>query len=402
MPKVLLSGLPPATLRGRRVVVRADLNVPLTDDGEVSDRTRIRASLPTLRHLVDAGARVVVLSHLGRPQGSPDPRFSLAPVARALGEELGSSVRFVDEVVGDEAAAAVRALGEGEVLLLENTRFLPGETANAPELAADLAAFGDLFVNDAFGTAHRAHASTAGLADAVRKRGGSAVAGLLLERELRFLGDALADPERPFVAILGGAKISGKIDVVEALLPRVDRLIVGGAMANTFFLALGLEVGDSLVEPDRIRMARDLLERAGDRLLLPVDVRVAERIEADAEVRVRARAAVEPGDRIIDIGPESEALFTEELRGARTVVWNGPMGVFELEPFRGGTVRLAEAAARAADAGATVIVGGGDSAAAAEIAGVADRLTHISTGGGASLELLAGATLPAIEALDER
>lgn len=401
MPKALLSSLSSDALRGRRVVVRADLNVPISSSGEVGDDTRIRASVPTLRHLVDAGARVVLLSHLGRPKGAPDPAASLAPVAEVLARALGAPVRFVADLVGDDARAAVGDVGNGEVLLLENTRFHPGETANDPELARALAEYGELFVNDAFGTAHRAHASTAGIASAIRSGGGRAVAGLLLERELQFLGDALADPERPFVAILGGAKISGKIDVVEALLPRVDRLIVGGAMANTFFLALGLEVGDSLVEPDRVEMARELLERGGDRLLLPIDVRVADAIEAGAEVRVRARTAVEAGDLIADIGPESEALFASEIRDARTLLWNGPMGVFELEPFRGGTVGLAHAVADAADRGATAVLGGGDSAAAAEVAGVADRLTHISTGGGASLEFLAGETLPGIDSLDD-
>lgn len=402
MPKALLSALPTDALKGRRVVVRADLNVPLSDAGEVADDTRIQASVASLRHLVEAGARVVLLSHLGRPKGRPDPAASLAPVARVLQSALGSPVQFVADLVGDEAAAAVSSLEPGRVLLLENTRFEAGETADDPALARVLAGYGDLFVNDAFGTAHRAHASTAGIASAIRAAGGRAVAGLLLERELQFLGDALADPERPFVAILGGAKISGKIDVVEALLPRVDRLIVGGAMANTFFLALGLEVGDSLVEPDRVEMARELLERGGDRLLLPIDVRVADEIAPDAEARVRARTEVRPGDRIADIGPESEALFAAEIRGARTLVWNGPMGVFELEPFRGGTVQLARAVADAADGGATAVLGGGDSAAAAEVAGVSDRLTHISTGGGASLEFLAGEALPGIEALDER
>lgn len=400
MPKALLSTLPPDHLNGRRVVVRADLNVPLSDAGEVADDTRIQASVPTLRHLVDAGARVVLLSHLGRPEGRPDPAASLAPVAPVLEAALGSPVHFVPDLVGDEAAAAVASLEPGRVLLLENTRFEAGETADDPALARALADYGDLFVNDAFGTAHRAHASTAGIASAIRAAGGRAVAGLLLERELTFLGDALADPERPFVAILGGAKISGKIDVVEALLPRVDRLIVGGAMANTFFLALGLEVGDSLVEPDRVEMAKELLRRGGDRLLLPIDVRVADEIAPDAEVRVRARSEVQSGDRIADIGPESEALFAAEIRDARTLIWNGPMGVFELEPFRGGTVQLAHAVADAADGGATAVLGGGDSAAAAEVAGVSERLTHISTGGGASLELLAGEALPGIEALE--
>lgn len=402
MPKASLSALDPASLRGARVVVRADLNVPLSDSGEVADDTRIRASLPTLRLLLESGARVVLLSHLGRPKGAPDPALSLAPVARVIEGALDAPVRFVDDLMGPDARSAVESLSEGELLVLENTRFDPGETANDAGLARSLAGYGALFVNDAFGTAHRAHASTAGVAQAIRAAGGSAVAGLLLERELQFLGDALDDPERPFVAVLGGAKISGKIDVVEALLPRVDRLIVGGAMANTFFLALGLEVGASLVEADRVEMAGELLERAGDRLLLPVDVRVAQEIAPYAEVRVCARSAVGEGDRIADIGPESERLFAEVTRNARTVLWNGPMGVFELAPFREGTVQLARAVADAADAGATAVLGGGDSAAAAEVAGVSDRLTHISTGGGASLEFLAGETLPGIESLDDQ
>lgn len=402
MAKALLSQLTDDDLRGRRVVVRADLNVPLTDGGEVADATRIEASVPTLRRLVDAGARVVLLSHLGRPKGTIDPAYSLAPVGRALDELLPGAVTFVDDLVGPDARAAVESLDDGELVLLENTRFDARETANDPSLAEALAGYGELFVHDAFGTAHRAHASTEGVARVVRAAGGRAVAGLLLERELRFLGEALDDPERPFVAVLGGAKISGKIDVVEALLPRVDRLLVGGAMANTFFLAMGLEVGDSLVEPERVEMARDLLDRAGDRLLLPVDVRAAHEIDADAQVRVTDRGGVRAGERIGDVGPDTEALFADEIRRARTVVWNGPMGVFELTPFREGTVRLAEAVAAAADAGAVTILGGGDSAAAAEVAGVSERLTHVSTGGGASLELLAGEVLPGIEALTDR
>lgn len=400
MAKTLLSALPDRDLRGRRILVRADLNVPLSE-GRVSDDTRIQASLPTLRRLTGAGARVVLLSHLGRPKGTVNPEYSLAPVARALDDALEAPVRFVADLVGPEARAAVESLGDGEILLLENTRFDPRETANDPGLSEALAGYGDLYVNDAFGAAHRAHASTEGVARVVRAAGGRAMAGLLLEKELTFLGEALAAPQRPFVGILGGAKISGKIDVVEALLPRVDRLLVGGAMANTFFLAMGLEVGDSLVEPDRVDMARDLLDRAGDRLLLPVDVRVAREIAPDAEVRVVPRSGVAAGDRIGDVGPDTEALFADEIRAARTVVWNGPMGVFELDPFRHGTVHLALAVAEAADAGAVTVLGGGDSAAAAEVAGVAERLTHISTGGGASLELLAGRTLPGIDALSD-
>lgn len=400
MPKRLLRTLPREELRGRRVFVRADLNVPL-GEGRVADDTRIRASLPTLELLTAAGARVVLTSHLGRPKGAPDAAYSLAPVAERMGELLGTPVRFVPEPVGEGARAAVEDLAEGEVLILENTRFLPGETANDPELASRFAEYAELYVNDAFGTAHRAHASTAGVAEAVRAKGGIAVAGLLLEKELAFLGDALESPERPFVAVLGGAKISGKIDVVEALLPRVDRLLIGGAMANTFFLALGLEVGKSLVEEDRVAMARDLMERAGDRLLLPVDCRVADRIAADAEARVVARNEVSEADLIGDIGPESESLYDSVVAEAGTILWNGPMGVFEMEPFAEGTLALARAVAEATDRGATSVLGGGDSAAAAEAAGVSERLTHVSTGGGASLEFLAGADLPGVAALSE-
>lgn len=394
-----LRDLDTTSLQSRTVVVRADLNVPLAADGSIADDTRLRASLPTLEFLLGKGARVVLLSHLGRPEGRPESRFSLAPVGRWLDDTLGGRVRFVDELVGDRARASIAELEDGEAVLLENTRFHPGETANDAELAAVLAAYGQGFVNDAFGAAHRAHASTEGIARAVRAAGGWAVAGLLLERELAFLGELLDEPARPFVAILGGAKISGKIDVIEALLPRVDTLLIGGAMANTFFLAMGLEVGRSLVEPDALDTARDLMERAGEKLLLPVDCVVADSLEPGVATTVRARAAVGPTERIGDIGPDSAALYADELAAARTILWNGPMGVFELAPFREGTVALARAVADATDRGARSIVGGGDSAAAADDAGVADRLTHVSTGGGASLEFLAGATLPGVAAL---
>lgn len=401
MPKKTLTTLDPATLKGIRVVVRADLNVPL-EEGEVGDDTRIRATVPTLRTLLDAGARVVVLSHLGRPSGRPDPDYSLRPVAARLSELLDRQVEFVPELVGDEASRAVDGLEPGALLLLENTRFLPGETAGDEELARTLAAYGDLFVNDAFGAAHRDHASTAGIARAIREDGGEAVAGHLMERELDVLGRTLDEPDPPFVAILGGAKISGKVDVMEALLPRVDTLLVGGAMANTFFRALGLETGDSLVEEDRVDMAEKVLRAAEDRLLLPVDCVVTPSLEADAETRVVPRDSVSPGDRIADIGPASRELFAGALADARTVLWNGPMGVFELPPFRAGTLAVAEAVADATDRGALTVVGGGDSVAAAEMAGVIDRLTHVSTGGGASLEFLAGAELPGVAALSER
>jgi phosphoglycerate kinase len=397
--KKTLDDVDAAELDGRTVLVRADLNVPL-EDGTITDEQRVRASLPTLERLTGSGARVVLLSHLGRPGGEPDPRFSLEPVARRLDELLEAPVEFVRAPSGPEVEERLAALEAG-VLLLENTRFLPGETENDADLAQAWAALGSLFVNDAFGTAHRAHASNAGLASAVRARGGEAVAGLLLARELRFLGDALEAPERPFVAVLGGAKMSGKIDVIRALLPRVDRLLIGGAMANTFFRAMGLETGASLVEEERVEMARDTMEAAGEKLVLPVDCVVADAIEEGVETRVVERAAVDDDDRIADIGPATREAFREALAEARTVVWNGPMGVFEVEAFAGGTVAVARAAAEAADGGAVVVLGGGDSAAAAREAGVADRLTHVSTGGGASLEFLAGNELPGVAALDD-
>jgi len=396
----LLRSLPQEQLQGRRVLVRADLNVPLRD-GRVTDDTRIRASIPTLDLLTGAGASVVLLSHLGRPGGEVDPTLSLAPVARRLGELARGNVDFLGATTGPEVADRVASLEAGDILLLENTRFLAGETANDPGLGRSLGALADVYVNDAFGTAHRAHASTVGAARIIREAGGLAVAGLLMERELEFLGRALGDPKRPFVALLGGAKISGKIDVVEALLPRVDRLLVGGAMANTFFLALGLDVGDSLVEEDRVEMARELMARAGDRLMLPVDCRVVPEIEAGAVVRVCARDEVQAGDRIGDIGPATEVLFRNQVLEARTVVWNGPMGVFEVDGLSHGTLAVARAVADATDDGAVSVLGGGDSAAAAEAAGVSDRLTHVSTGGGASLEFLAGETLPGVAALSE-
>jgi phosphoglycerate kinase len=398
--KKSLQDLDRASLDGKTVLVRADLNVPV-EGSTITDDQRIQASLPTLRLLTEAGARVVVFSHFGRPKGAPNPAFSLAPVAARLGELLDQPAAFVSEPSGPVLRDAVARLKDGDVALVENTRFLPGETANDPDVAAAWAGLGQVFVNDAFGTAHRAHASTAGLAAAIQADGGEAVAGLLMERELRFLGEALEDPERPFVAILGGAKISGKIDVVEALLPRVDRLLVGGAMANTFFRALGLETGDSLVEDDRVELAVDTLERAGDRLLLPVDCVVADEIREGASTRIVERSAVRPGDRIADIGPATRALFGDEIASARAIVWNGPMGVFEVDAFAQGTIAVAHSVAEACDQGATGIIGGGDSAAAAQEAGVAHRLTHVSTGGGASLALLAGSILPGVAALSD-
>lgn len=401
MKTLTLQDLPDTALRDRRVLVRVDYNVPL-DEGRVTDDTRIRATLPTLEYLLERGARVILVSHLGRPKGEWVPKFSLRPAADRLAELIDAPVRFVDDVVGAEARSAVDSLGAGEILVLENARFLEGEETNDEALAEAFAALGDVFVNDAFGAAHRAHASTCGVAEVMREEGRPAVAGLLMERELRFLGSALEAPERPFVAILGGAKISGKIDVIEHLLPRVDHLLIGGAMANTFFRALGLETGGSLVEEDRIEMARELLERAGDKLVLPVDCVVAGRAEPGIRTWILDRDAVPPEGSIFDIGPKSVATFGEFIAKARTVLWNGPMGIFEIPEFSEGSDGIARAVADATGRGATTIIGGGDTAAAVEAAGLADRMTHVSTGGGASLEFLEGRTLPGVAALDTR
>ncbi|HEV7591178.1 MAG TPA: phosphoglycerate kinase [Longimicrobium sp.] len=402
MNKLTLNDLPERALRGRRVLVRVDYNVPLDADGKITDDTRITATLPTLRRLIESGARIVLLSHFGRPKGKVVPEMSLRPCAARLGELLGREVAFSEQIVGPEAVEATRALGDGDVLLLENTRFLAGEEKNDPELARQMAELGEVFVNDAFGAAHRAHASTAGVAEVMKAQGKPVVAGLLMAKELEYLGRALENPARPFAAILGGAKISGKIDVINALLPRVDRLLIGGAMANTFFRAMGLQTGTSLVEDDRVEMARGLVASSGDKLALPVDCIVTDRLEPGAERRVVARDAI-PADRMVaDIGPETVARYRADLAGAKTVLWNGPMGVFEVPEFADGTRGVAEAVAQATDAGATTIVGGGDSAAAVSELGLEGRMSHVSTGGGASLEFLEGKELPGVAVLDER
>ncbi len=398
--KKTLGDLPSDALARAVVAVRADFNVPLSE-GTVADATRIERTVPTVRHLVDAGAKVVVLSHLGRPKGRVRSELTLEPVARCLGRLAGAEVRFCPHTRGASVQDIVSEMRPGTVVVLENTRFDPGETANDPSLARDWATWADHFVLDAFGTSHRAHASTAGLPRAVRKKGGEALAGFLVARELSVLSGALAEPRRPFLAVIGGAKISGKIDVIDALLPRVDALLVGGAMANTFFLAMGMETGASLVEPEKTAMARRLMEVGGARLVLPVDCTVAASIDAGAETRFVDRTEVGPGDVIGDVGPVTVKLFRSYLREAATVVWNGPMGVAEHPNLAGGTTGMARAAAAAADRGATVIVGGGDSAAAARAAGVADRITHVSTGGGAALALLAGGDLPGVDALSD-
>ncbi len=398
MRAMTLEDLSGAVLEGKRALVRVDFNVPL-DSGRVADDTRIEATLPTLQRLLDGGASMVLMSHLGRPKGQRKQELSLRPVAARLGELINAPVRFVADVVGPEAQEAAGSLEPGSILVVENTRFLPGEEANDRDLAEQMARLGDFYVNDAFGSAHRAHASTAGVAEVMREQGKAAVAGLLMEKEIRYLGQALEKPARPFVAILGGAKISGKIDVIENLLPRVDRLLIGGAMANTFFRALGLETADSLVEVDRLDMAKDLLGRGGDKLVLPVDCVVAQDATEDAPTRTVARDAVPAGTKILDIGPASVDAFRGYVHEAGTVVWNGPMGMFEKAPFRAGTEQLAHAVADATDAGTTTIIGGGDTAAAVQRAGLADRMSHVSTGGGASLEFLEGKELPGVAVL---
>ncbi|MEP6763051.1 MAG: phosphoglycerate kinase [Gemmatimonadaceae bacterium] len=386
-----------AELKGKRALVRVDFNVPLDDAGNVTDDTRITAALPTLNALLDRGARVVLLAHFGRPKGAPEEKYSLAPVAKRLVQLMAPrKVTFLRETIGASAVSATKALANGETLLLENTRFLPGEETNDDSLSKSLAELGDVYVNDAFGAAHRAHSSTAGVAKFLRP----AVAGLLMEKELAYLGSALANPERPFVAILGGSKISGKIDVVEALLPKVDHLLIGGAMACTFFRAMNLETGKSLVEPDRLDMAADLLKRAGTKLRVPVDATVSSAMENSAGAHAVDRNAIPANEAMFDIGPKSIAEFEQLVLSARTVLWNGPMGVFERPPFDAGTRAIAIAMAKATAKGATTIIGGGDSAAAVAEAGLESQMSHVSTGGGASLEFLEGKPLPGVVALD--
>ncbi|HMM27025.1 MAG TPA: phosphoglycerate kinase [Aggregatilineaceae bacterium] len=383
-------------LTGKRVLVRVDFNVPIDENGKVTDDTRIRAAIPTLKYILDQRPRYVALmSHLGRPKDEPDPKYSLRPVVPVLSDLLGVDVAFSEDSVGEIAKKAAEAVPEGGVLLLENTRFYKAEKKNDEAYARQLAELGDVYVNDAFGSAHRAHASTEGVARFL-----PAVAGFLMEKELTYLANAIASPERPFVAILGGAKVSDKIGVIEALLGKCDRLLIGGGMANTFFKAKGYEMGDSLVEVEALDTAKSLLAKGGDKLVLPEEVVIADAFDNGANTRTIDPAdGVPAGWRVLDIGPGAVEQFRAILRDARTVVWNGPMGVFEMPSFAKGTFQIAEILA---ESNATTIIGGGDSAAAVQQAGLAGRMSHISTGGGASLELLEGQELPGVVALNDK
>ena len=377
----------------KRVLVRVDFNVPIKD-GEVTDDSRIRASLPTLNYLLDQGASLILCSHLGRPKGQVKPEFSLRPVVKPLSDLLGKPVIFAEDCIGPVAEKSAHALKPGQVLLLENTRFHQGETQNDPEMAKQMAGLAQVFVDDAFGSAHRAHASTEGVTHYL-----PSVAGFLMEKEIRYLGQAIADPEHPFVAILGGAKVSDKIGVIRNLLKNADQILIGGGMANTFFKAQGYPVGDSLVEDDSLETAREILKEGGSHLRLPVDVVIGDKFDEDAEKKIMSMGPVPDGWRILDIGPETVKSFGKVISEAGTVVWNGPMGVFEFSKFAEGTYELAKSVASSK---ATSIIGGGDSVAAVKRAGVAGKITHISTGGGASLEMLEGKVLPGLAALQDK
>lgn len=388
------------TCKGNRVLMRVDFNVPLDDQGNITNDKRIVEALPSIRKVVESGGRLILMSHLGRPKGKVVEELSLAPVAKRLSELLDTKVVMAEDCIGTGVMQQALALQDGEVMLLENLRFHPEEEKNDPEFARELASLGEIYVNDAFGTAHRAHASTEGICHFVQP----SVAGFLIEKELKYLGQALQSPERPFVAILGGAKISGKIDVLENLFGKVDAVLVGGAMIFTFFRAMGYDTGKSLVEEDKVELASRLLKKAEEkniRMLLPTDVVAATEFSAGAETRTVDVASIPSGMMGLDIGPKTIDLYSREILQAKTIVWNGPMGVFELEPFAKGTIAIARALADATAKGAISVVGGGDSAAAVMQAGLASGITHISTGGGASLEFLEGKELPGISALND-
>ena len=386
-------------VEGKRVFVRCDFNVPLDAEGNITDDNRIRAALPTIKYLLDHGAKVVLASHLGRPKNGPEEKYSLKPVAKRLNELLGGKVTMANDVIGEDAQAKAAALKNGEAVLLENVRFHKEEEKNDPEFAKKLAAFADIYVNDAFGTAHRAHASTEGISHFVK----TSVAGFLIEKELEIMGGALNNPKRPFVAILGGAKVSDKIGVINNLLEKVDKLLIGGAMAYTFIVAKGGKVGKSMLETDKVDLAKELLEKAaakGVELYLPVDTVIAKEFKADAESKVCPTMEIPDEWEGLDIGPKTAEIFADVIKSAKTVIWNGPMGVFEFPKFAVGTKAVAQALADNPEA--TTIIGGGDSAAAIEQLGYADKVTHISTGGGASLEYLEGKVLPGIACLNDK
>ena len=384
-------------LKDKKVLVRCDFNVPMDGEQNITDNRRIVAALPTIKYLLEQNCKVVLCSHLGRPKGEFKPEYSLKPVAKELSKLLGKDVIMAEDVIGKDAKIKAENLKNGEVMLLENVRFHREETDNDPEFSKELASFGEIFVNDAFGTAHRAHASTEGVTKYL-----PAVSGFLIEKELKFLGEALENPERPFVAILGGSKVSDKIGVIENLLEKVDTLIIGGAMAYTFFKAQGYSVGDSLCEDDKIDLALEIMEKAKEKnvkFLLPVDNRIGKEFKPDTELKVVKSTEIPDGWEGLDIGDETIKLYKEELKNAKTIVWNGPVGVFEFDKFAVGTNEIAKALG---EIDAVKIIGGGDSAAAVEKAGLAEKMTHISTGGGASLEFLEGKKLPGIEALQDK
>lgn len=382
---------------GKKVLVRCDFNVPFDDNGSITDTKRIDEAMNTISYLVNHNAKVILCSHLGRPKGEFNMKYSLKPVAAYLSKKLGKDVKMAEDVVGESAKTIAASLQEGEVELIENVRFMPGETKNDPELAKELASMAEIFVNDAFGTAHRAHASTAGVADYL-----PAVCGYLIQKEITVMGGALAEPKRPFVAILGGAKVSDKIGVIKNLIDKVDTLIIGGGMAYTFFKALGYTIGTSICEDDKVELAKEMMEKAkakGVKLLIPVDNKLGKEYKADTDAMTVDSDNIPDGWMGLDIGPKTMELFSNAIKGAGTVVWNGPMGVSEWDNFAAGTIAVAKAVA---DSGAISIIGGGDSAAAVEKLGFADKMTHISTGGGASLEFLEGLELPGIACLNEK